>query len=137
MKYMYYSSMVFQTVQTKQSFQRPQNKFVYFIFMCYFQRPGEFDWDEAKQGIVLGSFFYGYVLTQVPGGRLAELFGGKLVYGIGVLVTAVFTFLSPIAARINFPFFIVVRVLEGMGEVNILLFIYSLTLNYQCDFILI
>ncbi|XP_015838353.2 putative inorganic phosphate cotransporter [Tribolium castaneum] len=77
---------------------------------------GEFAWDEAKQGIVLGSFFYGYVLTQVPGGRLAELFGGKLVYGVGVLVTAVFTLLSPIAARINFPLFILVRVLEGMGE---------------------
>lgn len=82
------------------------------------QKPGEFNWDEAKQGIVLGSFFYGYVLTQVPGGRLAELFGGKLIYGIGVLVTAIFTFLSPIAARINFPFFIIVRILEGMGEVS-------------------
>lgn len=54
----------------------------------------------------------------MPGGRLAELFGGKLVYGVGVLVTAIFTFLSPIAARINFPFFIIVRVLEGMGEVS-------------------
>ncbi|CAH0564068.1 unnamed protein product [Brassicogethes aeneus] len=77
---------------------------------------GEFNWDEQTQGIVLGSFFYGYVLTQVPGGRLAELFGGKRVYGVGVLITAIFTFLSPIAARINFPLFILVRVLEGMGE---------------------
>lgn len=77
---------------------------------------GEFDWDEKTQGLVLASFFYGYVLTQVPGGRLAELFGGKLIYGIGVLVTAVFTLLSPIAARINFPLFIIVRILEGMGE---------------------
>ncbi|KAJ8972635.1 hypothetical protein NQ314_000091 [Rhamnusium bicolor] len=77
---------------------------------------GEFAWDEKTQGLVLGSFFYGYVLTQVPGGRLAELFGGKLVYGLGVLITAVFTLLSPIAARINFPLFIIVRILEGMGE---------------------
>lgn len=58
-------------------------------------------------------------MTQIPGGRLAELFGGKLVYGVGVLVTAIFTLLSPIAARINFPLFITVRVLEGMGEVSI------------------
>lgn len=52
----------------------------------------------------------------MPGGRLAELFGGKIVYGVGVLITAVFTLLSPIAARINFPLFIIVRILEGMGE---------------------
>lgn len=83
-------------------------------------KDGDFNWDEATQGIVLGSFFYGYVLTQVPGGRLAELFGGKLIFGLGVLMTAIFTFLSPIAAYINFPFFITVRILEGMGEVNIL-----------------
>lgn len=110
--------------------------FHYYCFLIdlnyfYFQRPGEFNWDEAKQGIVLGSFFYGYVLTQVPGGRLAEIFGGKLVYGIGVLVTAVFTFLSPIAARINFPFFIVVRVLEGMGEV--IKRIYSHVIVFYCN----
>lgn len=79
-------------------------------------KTGEFAWDEATQGIVLGSFFYGYVLTQVPGGRFAELFGGKKVFGLGVLITAIFTILSPIAARINFPLFIIVRILEGMGE---------------------
>lgn len=26
---------------------------------------GEFYWDEVEQGIILGSFFYGYMLTQV------------------------------------------------------------------------
>lgn len=25
---------------------------------------GEFNWNEAEQGIILGSFFYGYVITQ-------------------------------------------------------------------------
>lgn len=51
---------------------------------------------------------------------MAELFGGKKIYGLGVLMTALFTLLSPIAARINFPLFIAVRVLEGMGEVSYL-----------------
>ncbi|KAJ2948996.1 hypothetical protein O0L34_g5936 [Tuta absoluta] len=79
-------------------------------------KPGDFNWTAEQQSIILGSFFYGYVLTQVPGGRIAELFGGKLVYGIGVLLTALFTILSPIAAYIDFKFFIVVRALEGIGE---------------------
>ncbi|XP_072949103.1 putative inorganic phosphate cotransporter isoform X2 [Epargyreus clarus] len=79
-------------------------------------KPGEFNWTPEQQSIILGSFFYGYVLTQIPGGRIAEIFGGKLVYGVGVLLTAIFTILSPIAAFVDFKFFIVVRVLEGLGE---------------------
>uniref|UniRef100_A0A0A1WNA6 Sialin n=1 Tax=Zeugodacus cucurbitae TaxID=28588 RepID=A0A0A1WNA6_ZEUCU len=79
-------------------------------------KEGDFLWDEATQGLVLGSFFYGYVLTQVPGGRLAELMGGKLIYGYGVLITAIFTLLTPIAAYWNLPMLVLVRVLEGMGE---------------------
>lgn len=65
---------------------------------------------------MLGSFFYGYVLTQIPGGRLAEKLGGKYIYGVGVLVTAVFTLLTPIAAYSSLPALVLVRVLEGMGE---------------------
>ncbi|XP_017116101.1 putative inorganic phosphate cotransporter [Drosophila elegans] len=80
------------------------------------QREGEFVWDEATQGLVLGSFFYGYVLTQVPGGRMAELYGGKKIYGYGVLVTAIFTLLTPLAAHWDLPLLVLVRILEGMGE---------------------
>lgn len=29
------------------------------------QQDGEFDWSTSKQGWILSSFFYGYVLTQV------------------------------------------------------------------------
>ena len=37
------------------------------------------------KGFILGAFFYGYVVTQLPGGRLAETIGGKWLYGIGTL----------------------------------------------------
>ena len=43
----------------------------------------DFDWDEKTNGVILGMFFYGYVLTQVPGGRMAELVGGKWLFGVG------------------------------------------------------
>ena len=61
-------------------------------------------------------FFYGYVATQVPGGRLAEVLGGKWLFGLGVLVTSVLTVLTPLAARTNLTLFLVVRVVEGLGE---------------------
>lgn len=65
---------------------------------------------------MLGAFFYGYVLTQIPGGRLAELLGGKMIYGIGVLMTGVFTLLTPMAARHNLPALVLVRIFEGIFE---------------------
>ena len=73
---------------------------------------GPFVWDEAEQGIILGMFFYGYVLTQLPGGRLAELFGGKWLYGLGVLITSVLTLLTPLAANTNSLYFRVVYVTD-------------------------
>ena len=81
---------------------------------------GEFpDWDKNLQGQILGAFFYGYICTQIPGGWLAEKFGGKLVFGFGVLCTAVLTLMTPVAARLSVGTFLAVRVLEGIGEVCI------------------
>lgn len=44
------------------------------------------------------------------------MLGGKYIYGIGVLITAIFTLLTPIAAYNSLPALVLVRVLEGMGE---------------------
>ena len=68
--------------------------------------------NDLVQGVILGMFFYGYVLTQLPGGRLAEVFGGKWLFGVGVLITAVFTLLTPVAAKAGLPFLYAVRIIE-------------------------
>ena len=44
-------------------------------------------------------------------------FGGKYLFGGGVLGTATLTLLTPLAARTNFALLIAVRILEGIGEV--------------------
>ncbi|CAG0913240.1 unnamed protein product [Notodromas monacha] len=77
---------------------------------------GEFDWDEATQGLVLGSFFWGYIITQIPGGVLAKHFGAKWLLGLGCLFTAIFTLMTPIAARYSVYALMAVRVMEGIGE---------------------
>ncbi|XP_068184114.1 sialin-like [Antennarius striatus] len=75
-----------------------------------------YDWDSVTQGWILGSFFYGYIMTQVLGGYLASRFGPKWVLGLGVLVTVIFTLLTPVAADLGAGFLIAVRVVEGIGQ---------------------
>ncbi|XP_034407494.1 sialin [Cyclopterus lumpus] len=77
---------------------------------------GVYSWDSETQGWILGSFFYGYILTQVPGGYLSGRYGPKWLLGFGVLSTVVFTLLTPTAADLGPGYLIGVRVLEGIGE---------------------
>ena len=42
---------------------------------------GEFNWNEEEQGIILGCFFWGYIITQIPGGYLGQKIGGKWPLG--------------------------------------------------------
>ncbi|XP_055953850.1 sialin-like isoform X1 [Argiope bruennichi] len=76
----------------------------------------QYNWDSKAQANILGSFFYGYFLTQLPGGIFAEKIGAKWLFGGGILITAVFSLLTPFAASLGTGFFIAVRVLEGFGE---------------------
>ena len=84
----------------------------------YSTNSSEFDWDENTQGLVLGSFFFGYVLTQLPGGRLADSFGSKWLLFTGIFMTSVFTIISPLAAQTHYLLFVLCRILEGMFEVR-------------------
>ncbi|XP_049809313.1 putative inorganic phosphate cotransporter [Schistocerca nitens] len=77
---------------------------------------GEFLWDEERQGYMLAGFFYGYALGQLPGGILAERFGGKLVFGLGTFLTGILTIVSPFAVWLQEDLFFVVRLLEGLAE---------------------
>ena len=77
-----------------------------------------YDWDSETQGWILGSFFYGYILTQVPSGYLAGRYGAKWPMGLGILGTVLFTMLTPVAADLGPWYLIAVRVMEGIGEVQ-------------------
>lgn len=82
-----------------------------------FQGP-EFPWNRQTQGVILGSFFYGYILTQILGGWLACRYGGKRLFVSGVFVTAVMTLVTPALARMHLYLLIISRVIEGLFEVN-------------------
>lgn len=85
-----------------------------------------FDWSEEMQGLILSSFYWGYVLTHIPGGILADKFGGKYSLGIGLLSTSVFTLLMPVAANSGDGWLLAVRLMTGFGEVSDLIFIQTI-----------
>ncbi|XP_045497336.1 putative inorganic phosphate cotransporter [Colias croceus] len=76
-----------------------------------------YDWDEKTQGFLLSAFYYGYVITHLPGGRLAEKFGGKWTIGISLLITSVATAATPWAVSLGGAVgLFIIRVIEGAGE---------------------
>ncbi|KAK6624061.1 hypothetical protein RUM44_010919 [Polyplax serrata] len=75
-----------------------------------------FDWSEETQSIILGAFYYGYVISHLPGGIIADHFGGKYTLGVGILCTSVVTLLLPLAANAGVGWLIASRVVTGIGE---------------------
>jgi len=57
-----------------------------------------FDWDEKQKNVVLGSFFWGYLMTEIPGGRMAEVFGPRRVLGYSMLLSSLLTLVTPLVA---------------------------------------
>ncbi|KAK3877665.1 hypothetical protein Pcinc_017627 [Petrolisthes cinctipes] len=77
---------------------------------------GEFEWNEWTQGLITGSFFWGYLWTQIPGGRLAEVVGARKVMGVAMTFASLFTLVVPVAANAGYLPLIIVRVLLGLAE---------------------
>ena len=96
------------------------------IFVCYADRSNistaiipmahQFGWDKIREGGVLSAFFYGYALTQLLGGRLADRVGGKPVLLFGVLAWSLATFVTPEAAAAGVAPLLIARVTLGAGE---------------------
>ncbi|KAB0349702.1 hypothetical protein FD755_021621 [Muntiacus reevesi] len=86
------------------------------IKVLHNQTGKKYQWDAETQGWILGSFFYGYIITQIPGGYVASKSGGKLLLGFGIFGTAVFTLFTPLAADFGVGALVALRALEGLGE---------------------
>ena len=53
---------------------------------------------------------------QIPGGWLADRFGGKRLLGGCILLSSVISLLTPVAARFHLGVFVLLRVLSGLGN---------------------
>ncbi|PSN56168.1 putative inorganic phosphate cotransporter [Blattella germanica] len=79
---------------------------------------GTYVWDAQIQSYVLSSFFYGYVITQIPFGILAKKYGAKYFLGVGMLINSVFGLLVPLGAEGGLGWLLTVRFIQGLGEAS-------------------
>ena len=96
------------------------------LLLCYIDRviisiaaiemQKELGWTDSAKGLVLSSFFLGYLVMQILGGLLANRFGGRNVLLWAVVLWSLFTMLTPLAAVLAFPLLIATRFLLGVGE---------------------
>ncbi|XP_038222637.1 sialin [Zerene cesonia] len=76
---------------------------------------GPFIWSSAVQGTVLSCYFWGYFVSQIPGGRIAELFSAKWVMFFSVTINVVCTILTPVMAEAHYVAVVLMRFGEGVG----------------------
>eukprot|EP01125_Pyxidicula_operculata_P005144 TRINITY_DN1876_c0_g1_i1.p1 TRINITY_DN1876_c0_g1~~TRINITY_DN1876_c0_g1_i1.p1 ORF type:complete len:295 (+),score=46.11 TRINITY_DN1876_c0_g1_i1:2-886(+) len=75
----------------------------------------EYHWSDTDKGLIMSSFYWGYISTQIVGGWLALKYGGKMVYLSSVLLAGIATIVFPFTV-FNLYFAIVMRVLAGISE---------------------
>ncbi|NWU29528.1 VGLU1 protein, partial [Dyaphorophyia castanea] len=76
----------------------------------------QFNWDPETVGMIHGSFFWGYIVTQIPGGFIAQKFAANRVFGLAIVSTSVLNMMIPSAARTHVGCVIAVRVMQGLVE---------------------
>ncbi|KAG9453878.1 hypothetical protein H6P81_006782 [Aristolochia fimbriata] len=76
----------------------------------------QYGWSSSFLGIVQSSFLWGYLVSSVIGGVLADRYGGKKVMGWGVAIWSLATFLTPWAAQHSTAALLAVRALFGLAS---------------------
>ena len=67
----------------------------------------------TSKGNILGSYFYGYILTQAVGPRLASKIGYKRVWVIAMTLAALVTLITPQLAFASYEWLMVGRIFVG------------------------
>ncbi|XP_055838544.1 putative inorganic phosphate cotransporter [Episyrphus balteatus] len=77
----------------------------------------EFDWDEKQRSYILSSFYWGYVLTQLPAGYLAQRIGVKLMMFLSVLCCSICTFIIPFCVNWGgWQIYCFIRIIQGLSQ---------------------
>lgn len=64
--------------------------------------------------MILGAYFYGYLITCAPGGYIADKFGSARVILVSTIIGAALTGVVPLGAKINVWVVVILRFLTGL-----------------------
>ncbi|XP_055846474.1 putative inorganic phosphate cotransporter [Episyrphus balteatus] len=82
---------------------------------------GIYSWDERTRSIILSSFFFGYVFTQVPSGQLAHRYGGHKIFFWGLSICSVLAILTPFCAKLGgWHLVCALRFVQGLCQGSVL-----------------
>mmetsp|Transcript_4901 Transcript_4901/g.9777 ORF Transcript_4901/g.9777 Transcript_4901/m.9777 type:complete len:531 (-) Transcript_4901:1549-3141(-) len=85
------------------------------ISIAVIEMAKDFGWSPTVIGLVQSSFFYGYLLSQLPGGYASTKFGGRNVLYFAVISFSLSTMCIPFAAS-TIPGLFLSRAAVGFGE---------------------
>lgn len=76
------------------------------------------NWTVAVESHVDSSFFWGYLITQIPGGFIASKFPANKIFGLSIVSSATLHLIVPFAMTLMHGHVVIcVRVLQGLFEV--------------------
>ncbi|XP_062548324.1 putative inorganic phosphate cotransporter isoform X1 [Armigeres subalbatus] len=76
-----------------------------------------FDWSEQTKSVILSSFFWGYVVTQIPAGQLAQRVGAKVLLLFSLGICSTLAVLTPLFAHIGGDKLVItLRIVQGLSQ---------------------
>lgn len=78
-----------------------------------------FNWTVGTESMLDSSFFWGYLVTQVPGGFVASLYPANRIFGGAIAISSFLNLLVPGALKVSPVMDMLVQVMKGLVEASI------------------
>lgn len=75
----------------------------------------QYDWNLQSRSIVLAAYYVGFMVSQIPGGKLADNYGGHGIILFAVLIWSISTALTPLLFG-SIPILSILRAFVGLGQ---------------------
>lgn len=78
----------------------------------------ELGFDAVSMGLAFSAFGWAYTSMQIPGGWVLDKYGARVVYGVGLIVWSIFTFMQGFVGLVTWSFaaLFALRFLMGIAE---------------------